>query len=508
MLRTLAAAALAATPALAQTFRYDVEHEDNSLLFTVDVNGDAIEDVITAQVMPIGLFTSFDIHVSALDGATGALLYRGPDLNIPDAGRDSGVLGDVNGDGVPDLLVFGTHMDGATGVPLPPPSSDPVTTGGNSGVLPDITGDGLADYWLRFGTPYSVNLFSLVDGAPIATIAGLSPSTHIVGPGNEVWLVETGAPWRRVSVVAPHDAVSGPPGLPFLYPYSRAARNIGDLDGDGFEDLLVIVPDAGGPPGASDLGLVSGATLDWLVPPTPCGAFVGAVGCGDMNGDGAGDIAITCSPLPNPQPPLNTMRFEIRSGVDLGVLESFETLSGDPWLVPMGAADLDGDGRNEVLVADWQFNRPTPPSRLMAYSGPVGSGPLGMYACWNTGAVLRAEGTSLADGGTLSLSVSDLPPHQFGIFACSRSCAEIPAAGVLRQLCLRGTVGRFVGPGQVLDSGAAGSVALDVSKDLLPSGSGTAAVMAGDTWYFQFWHRDSVAPGYAYSTVREIRFAP
>ena len=70
----------------------------------------------------------------------------------------------------------------------------------------------------------------------------------------------------------------------------------------------------------------------------------------------------------------------------------------------------------------------------------------------------------------------------------------VAAGGSQGNLCLGGNIGRFVGPGQVMDSGASGSFAMTVNLNAMPAPtlSGTVAVQPGDTWNFQAWHRDSV----------------
>jgi len=70
-------------------------------------------------------------------------------------------------------------------------------------------------------------------------------------------------------------------------------------------------------------------------------------------------------------------------------------------------------------------------------------------------------------------------------------------------LCLGGNIGRFVGPGQVLDSGADGRFELDLDLSALPQPSGSVAAMAGQSWSFQAWHRDTQPSGQATSNFTE-----
>ena len=59
------------------------------------------------------------------------------------------------------------------------------------------------------------------------------------------------------------------------------------------------------------------------------------------------------------------------------------------------------------------------------------------------------------------------------------------------DLCLGSPTGRYVGAGQIQNSGAAGtfSLALDLTQTPLPSGIG--AIASGELWRFQAWHRDT-----------------
>ena len=81
----------------------------------------------------------------------------------------------------------------------------------------------------------------------------------------------------------------------------EAVAGAGDVDGDGYDDLLVGAPQWGGAPnyaGGAWLFLGSptgpGAAADWSVESSQAAAsFGGAVaGAGDLNGDGYGDVAV------------------------------------------------------------------------------------------------------------------------------------------------------------------------------------------------------------------------
>ena len=64
-------------------------------------------------------------------------------------------------------------------------------------------------------------------------------------------------------------------------------------------------------------------------------------------------------------------------------------------------------------------------------------------------------------------------------------------AGSAGNLCLAGSIGRYVGPGQIQNSGAAGAISLGINLSQHPTPTGFVQVAAGQTWNFQAWFRDS-----------------
>ena len=62
------------------------------------------------------------------------------------------------------------------------------------------------------------------------------------------------------------------------------------------------------------------------------------------------------------------------------------------------------------------------------------------------------------------------------------------AGGSFGNLCLAGTPGRF--QQQIQNSGAGGTFSIPVDLAAIPQPTGTIAVVAGDTYFFQAWFRD------------------
>ncbi|MCP3920428.1 MAG: hypothetical protein GY711_33285 [bacterium] len=118
-----------------------------------------------------------------------------------------------------------------------------------------------------------------------------------------------------------------------------------------------------------------------------------------------------------------------------------------------------------------------------AYCGPAFPNSAGLAA------TITAHGTAVAGGNPLSLRASDVPSDQFGIFMASQTQGFTNPVGSTGILCLGGTMALFSAPGQIQNSGAAGSFELDIDTQAIPM-SPPVPIAAGETWYFQAWYRD------------------
>ena len=114
----------------------------------------------------------------------------------------------------------------------------------------------------------------------------------------------------------------------------------------------------------------------------------------------------------------------------------------------------------------------------------------------STGAVgaLTASGSTDVSANSLSLALSGLPPLQFGIVVvAANGGASTPVGSGI--LCLVGPVGRYSLPGEIyqVDGMGATTYSIDISAIRRPTTN--VATVAGDTWYFQAWHRDNLGMG-------------
>ena len=110
-------------------------------------------------------------------------------------------------------------------------------------------------------------------------------------------------------------------------------------------------------------------------------------------------------------------------------------------------------------------------------------------------ATLTVFGSSLVSANYLTVVASQLRPFSFGLFLTSPDQGVVTTpAGSQGNLCLGGSIGRYVGPGQVQNSGSAGTIELSLDLTAMPTPTGQVSVQPGDTWNFQAWSRD-VNPG-------------
>ena len=91
--------------------------------------------------------------------------------------------------------------------------------------------------------------------------------------------------------------------------------------------------------------------------------------------------------------------------------------------------------------------------------------------------------------GSKRLHALDVHVNAFGYFLTSLTAqGGITPPGSAGVLCLGGTIGRY--SNFVLNSGGAGSFFLDINPGAISQPTGPVSAMAGQTWFFQAWHRD------------------
>ncbi|MEZ6003709.1 MAG: LamG-like jellyroll fold domain-containing protein [Planctomycetota bacterium] len=121
---------------------------------------------------------------------------------------------------------------------------------------------------------------------------------------------------------------------------------------------------------------------------------------------------------------------------------------------------------------------------------------------------LRAIGSAVASANDLRLEAFDLPNNQPGMFLVgTQNGFTAHPGGSQGNLCLGGTLGRYNAPFQYFFSGTTGAGSLVLDLTHTPTATGSTAIGAGQTWYFQCWYRDLI-PGQTtnFTGALEIQF--
>jgi len=108
----------------------------------------------------------------------------------------------------------------------------------------------------------------------------------------------------------------------------------------------------------------------------------------------------------------------------------------------------------------------------------------------STGGVglIEGRGTSFVQFNQLALRAHNIPANSFGVFLASRSQGFTPnPGGSAGNLLLGSNFARF---SNIVSTDSGGSVSMEANLGQLPTQSGMTAAIPGETWYFQFMHRD------------------
>ena len=115
-------------------------------------------------------------------------------------------------------------------------------------------------------------------------------------------------------------------------------------------------------------------------------------------------------------------------------------------------------------------------------------------------ATISADGTNAVADNDLTLTATGLPAFAFGFFIVSSTQGFVMnPGGSSGDLCVTGSIGRYVGPGQIQNSGNGGTFSLTVDLTAIPQPNGPISTSAGDTLNFQTWFRDALPSGSATS---------
>jgi len=194
-----------------------------------------------------------------------------------------------------------------------------------------------------------------------------------------------------------------------------------------------------------------------------------------------------------------TGQFSVRAALWKGTAGTYEDIH-DALPNPSQWSDTYANSvwsdQNFIYVVGSGFNFTTGLVEAILWQRPIGPGtsycPANANSTGQTGN-LEAAGTANVIDNNLTLIAEHLPNSSFGYFLTSTTQSNIPNPGGSQGiLCLGGGIGRYVGPGQIKNTGTSGAFTLLLDLNQTPSTTGFVMVMAGETRNFQAWHRDSL----------------
>jgi hypothetical protein len=406
-----------------------------------DIDGDGVKEVISGAPFngALGIRTG---RLEVRSGATGALLHEFNGLASEDfLGYAIADAGDVDGDGVADIVAGGPRTAGVTGKAvvwsgatgavlhtLVGPADTTFLGGAVSGAG-DINGDGHDD--LLVGAPLSpagVNdgvayVFSGADGSVLRTYPGDTASRFGFGAalagdidGDGVGEHIVGAPWGGYAEVYSgatgavlHRFNAEPTGGAFGQFFVSGA---GDVDADGTPDFYV--GDYGDDATPADAVAARGAAYVFSgADGSRIRLYHGAEGdgmgpgrsAGDVNGDGADDLIIGL--YTNSDAVSQGGRIDVVSGADGAILRTFTgtQFSAQLGFDCVGMGDADGDGEIDFILSAANGSRVYIASGAAAVcvgdltgDGLVDGADLGqLLGAWGT----DAAGADLSDDGVV-----------------------------------------------------------------------------------------------------------
>jgi len=342
-----------------------------------DLDGDGLSDLLVTAGFPPQNSRYFG-RVEVRSGASGALLYSvtaaAAGNNVNTLGETIGSLGDVDADGRGDFFVYVSESgagrihiySGATGAFLRQHVGVTTNFGRAAASIADQNGDGVRD--IAIGDPSYIQYSPAVRGQ-VLVVSGLNGTllrTHfgdstsysfpltLADPGDvdRDGVGDLALAIGRSNLGNEVRLLSGANGAPLrLYPsreiddgFGTWLSNAGDVDGDGFVDLAVGAPlNSGGLVHAGAAYVMSGATgRDLLVATSgELNRYFGSsvAGIGDVDGDGRDDVLVG-SPSSRIPPQLSYVRAFGIENTDV----TFEFDVDDDFVTPLENGRAVGSG--------------------------------------------------------------------------------------------------------------------------------------------------------------------
>ncbi|MFO1052923.1 MAG: FG-GAP-like repeat-containing protein [Planctomycetota bacterium] len=343
--------------------------------FVGDLDGDGYDD-IAGGARDAGVGNEVGM-IRAWSGRTGGVLwsYYGS-AAVDYLGSSVSAAGDVDGDGFADVIGGAPFESGSLA-----PGLARLLSGRDGSLLRTFSGDGRGDQFGRAvaggGDLDGDGFCDVVVGAPFGDANGFD-SGYVRAfsgrSGQTLWTVAG-------------EAVSDRFGL--------AVANAGDVNRDGFDDVIV------GASVPSRAYVLSGrdGTRIWLLSGATNSSFGSAVGgAGDVDRDGYPDLVVGAPMAAAPGAQAGEARlYSGRTGLQIRIVATGNTNDRLGTSVSC-AGDVDGDGHDDVLVGSILSDLPTTDAgSVRVFSGADGS------SLWTfLGPMTQsAFGTSVAGGGDI-----------------------------------------------------------------------------------------------------------
>lgn len=433
-----------------------------------DVNGDGHDDFAVGAISEGGMGV-FGGIVRVFSGFDASVLYSlSGDVTGDAMGFAVAGVGDVDNDGVPDIAGCATFSDVAFF---------------NSGTVRVWSGvDGSVIHSWE-GAEENARLGASLDSAGDWDGDGWG-DVLAGGYRGSVWVFsgKTGGVLKEFPQPAANEF------------WGASAANVGDVSGDGAPDYLVGAPQDSvfGSPGKGYVRVLNGqtgATLQEFIGDVLFDGFGCAVdSAGDYDADGVTDYLVGASLASVSGQPGYVRIISGATGFALAQFPAHSATSG-LGLSLARVGDMNGDGAVEIAVGE-QYTSDVflGAGAVKVYSGtPVICDAPSVYclAFPNTTGVaadIGYTGTHFHSANDLVLTASHCPPGQSAIFFYGRDdTALFLGSGVL---CVQEDLHRL--PPVVTIDGA-GNVSVPFDLDNLPGGD---VIQVGETRYFQLWFRD------------------